>query len=232
MQTSEHNDGVLREFQANPWVRRTAGFGSGPSPFKIGRPALVTDASTGCLGFYAPKLFQLYSKSLGRLFQHDKSLQWNFPNSIFPSATINLPPNSTCFDHLDYGNLAAGWCDIISAGNYNPKTGGHLILFNLKLLVEFPPGSHILIPSAILRHGNTSIQAGEERMGFTQDAAGGLFRWVDNGFRRAEDVAIADPALRARLDREAPGRFGRYLDLFSKLDELSADRLHVFKDVK
>lgn len=69
-------------------------------------------------------------------------------------------------------------------------------------------------------------------MGFTQYAAGGLFRWVDNGFRRAEDVAIADPALRARLDREAPGRFGRYLDLFSKLDELSADRLHVFKDVK
>lgn len=66
-------------------------------------------------------------------------------------------------------------------------------------------------------------------MGFTQYAAGGLFRWVDNGFRRAEDVADADPALRLKLDEEAPTRFERYLDLFSTLDGLSSDRNSVNK---
>jgi hypothetical protein len=113
-------------------------------------------------------------------------------------------------------------------GSYNHKKGGHLVLFDIDKIIEFPPGSHILIPSAVMRHANTAIQPHEKRMGLTQYAAGVLFRWVDNGFRKAEEVELADPGLKKRLDAEAPKRFEGLLDLYSKLEELAEDRAKVF----
>lgn len=58
-----------------------------------------------------------------------------------------------------------------------------MVLWDLQLVIEFPPGASILIPSAAIYHSNTSINPEERRYSFTQFSAGGLFRWVDNGFR-------------------------------------------------
>ncbi|KAF7968024.1 hypothetical protein HWV62_32154 [Athelia sp. TMB] len=204
---------ILEKLFQNHTLRRIAGFGS---VFKA------------AFAFYAPKLYREYCEVLGDVFANDPLLRWNFPNSIFPAATINFGPQSVCFDHLDYGNFAAGWCDIIAMGNYDFRKGGHLVLFDIKKIVTFPPGSHILIPSATMRHGNTPIQPHENRLAFTQYAAGGLFRWVENGCQTVRDSERTAPALRARLDIEAPGRFAKLLKLYSKVDELAADREQVF----
>ena len=177
------------------------------------------------MAYYAPKLYREYTDKLGQLVDRDPSLRWNFNNSIYPTATVNFGPQTVCYDHLDFGNKAAGWCDITAAGSYDYKQGGHLVLFDIDKIIEFPPGSHILIPSAVMRHGNTPIQPHERRMGFTQYAAGALFRWVDNGFQRAEDVR---GKLKEKLDAEAPTRFEHLLDLYSKLEELADDRIRVF----
>ena len=68
-------------------------------------------------------------------------------------------------------------------GPYDYKKGGHLVLFDIDKIIEFSPGSHILIPSVVMHHhGNTPIQTHEKHMGFTQYAAGALFQLVDNGF--------------------------------------------------
>ena len=85
--------------------------------------------------------------------------------------------------HLDFLNLAFGWCAVTSFGSFNYKTGGHLILWDLGLVIEFPPGATILIPSAVMSHSNVTIGESERRYSMTQYAAGGLFRWVENGFR-------------------------------------------------
>jgi hypothetical protein len=154
-------------------------------------------------------------------------LTWNFNNSIFPTATINFGPQTVCYDHLDVANKAAGWCDITAMGPYDYKKGGHLILFDIDKIIEFPPGSHILIPSAVMRHANTPIQPHERRMGFTQYASGALFRWVDNGFCKSAEVK---PELRAKLDAEAPMRFESLLNLYSKLEELEEDRSEVSRN--
>ena len=58
-----------------------------------------------------------------------------------------------------------------------------IVLFDIDKIIEFPPGSQ----SVVMRHGNTPIQPHKKCMGFTQYAAGALFRWVDNGFQTAED---------------------------------------------
>jgi len=52
-------------------------------------------------------------------------------------------------------------------------------------MIEFPPGATILIPSAIVTHFNMPVEENETRHSFTQYAAGGLFRWVDNKFMTA-----------------------------------------------
>lgn len=74
-------------------------------------------------------------------------------------------------------------CAITALGDYDPKLGGHLVLWDLKLVIEFPPGSTILIPSTSVRHSNVSIRQGETRHSFTQYAAGGLFCWVEHAFQ-------------------------------------------------
>jgi hypothetical protein len=53
---------------------------------------------------------------------------------------------------------------------------------NLGLVIDFPPGSTMLIPSANIRLSNTTIEASETRYSFPQHATGGLFRWITNSF--------------------------------------------------
>jgi hypothetical protein len=89
--------------------------------------------------------------------------------------------------HKDQGNLPFGLCAVTPFGSFDPDKGGHIILWELKLIIRFPPGSTVLIPSAIITHGNLPIQHNEERSSFTQYAAGSLFRWVDNGFQTQVD---------------------------------------------
>lgn len=71
-------------------------------------------------------------------------------------------------------------------GTYDYTKGGHLILWDLKRVIEFPPGSTILFPSAVISHSNVAIGKGETRYLFAQYSAGGLFRWVDQGFQTKE----------------------------------------------
>jgi hypothetical protein len=166
---------------------------------------------------------------MAALKESEPDFEWNFMGSVFPTATINFGPRSVCFDHLDYSNYAPGWCPITSLGPFDPKKGGHLVLFDIGRAIEFPPGSLILIPSALMRHGNTPIQEGEMRMGFTQYAPGAIFRYVEGGCQRMNKM---DNATKARMDAAAPGRFEAMLGLYSKVDELEKDREHVHESMR
>ena len=118
-------------------------------------------------------------------------------------------------------------CSITAGGSFDPTEGGHIYLVELKLVIEFPPGSTILIPSAVIRHGNVPIQQGETRTSFTQYAAGGLFRWVDYGFKTWNQLSESDPA-RANLElQQRAHKWADFLNLFSKVHELESDHLLV-----
>ncbi|KAK0225736.1 hypothetical protein IW262DRAFT_1446677 [Armillaria fumosa] len=135
------------------------------------------------LAGFASGVFAAWAQSL---FYND-NLILNFANSIFSACTFNFRLKTITIKHTDSGNLPFSWCAITALGQFNPKKGGHLILWDLKLVIEFPPGSTILIPSAVLQHSNTTIGHGETRYSFMQYTAGGLFRWVDDGFQLSED---------------------------------------------
>jgi hypothetical protein len=111
----------------------------------------------GILCHYAPKVHKLYANTKASLKDMHPHLVWNFHNSVFAATTFNLGPATVTFDHTDNGNFASGMCSITALGDFNPTNGGHLVLFDLGLIIQFPPGATILIPSAILRHGNIPI---------------------------------------------------------------------------
>ena len=182
----------------------------------------------GSFQFFAPKLYQHYDVTMQAIHGHYPDIKQNFSNSIYPATTFNLGPKVACFDHVDRANLFNGICAITGLGTYNPKTGGHIVLWDLKMIIEFPPGSTILIPSATLRHSNIPIQAGETRYSMTQYAAGGLFRTVKYGFRTAEQLKISNKALLQKLDEEERSRWLDGLGMFSKLNSLHSDRMSVF----
>jgi len=107
--------------------------------------------------------------------------------------TFNFGPKTLTYPRQDYKNLSWGWCSVTSLGSYNHKEGGHLILWDLKIAVEFPPHSTIFIPSAIVEHSNAAIKPAESRMSITQYNSAGLFRWIAFGFmtkQRAELLGV------------------------------------------
>ncbi|KAF6746734.1 hypothetical protein DFP72DRAFT_1076069 [Ephemerocybe angulata] len=185
----------------------------------------IAGAQSSAFAFLNPKLYKKYTEDLGALFASDSSLKANFDNSIFPAASFNCSDQSVSLDHFDFGNLSYGFCALTALGNFDFKRGGHLILFELKLVVEFPPGSTCVIPSAAIRHGNTPILPGEERMSIAQYAAGGLFRWVAYGFKTGKMLATTAAGRRARA--AADGASGilwfEGLDLYSTRESLFED---------
>lgn len=94
------------------------------------------------------------------------------------------------------------------------------MLDDVEKIVEFPAGSLILIPSATLTHRNLPVQGQETRMSFTLFSAGGLFRFVDNGFQTEKALRQKNPDLYAKMIEEKKTRWKSGYSLWSKLDDL------------
>ena len=181
--------------------------------------ALLTPLA-GTLHAWAPRLYSHYKTKLSQLYKATPNLQQTFHNSIWPAATFNLGPQTVTVQHRDIANLAFGWCSVTAFGEFDPKHSGHLILWDMKLVIEFPPGATILIPSAVLQHSNVALQEGDYRMSLTQYAAGGLFRWVEQGFQTSAQFKAADKKGKQCYDQESKNRWKKGLELFSTLSEL------------
>ncbi|KAE9388630.1 hypothetical protein BT96DRAFT_835990 [Gymnopus androsaceus JB14] len=93
-----------------------------------------------------------------------------------------MGPRSFSPPHMDADNLAHGWCTDTALGPFGPDKGGQLVLWDLRVVIRFPPGSTVLFPSALITHSTLSIQEHEERYAIIQYSSGGLFRWYDNGW--------------------------------------------------
>ncbi len=159
-----------------------------------------------------------YGETLRKLCDDDPDLRPNFKGSVFGAATFNLGPQVATRVHTDHLNLPAGWCAITALGRFDPKSGGHLLLWDFNLIIEFPPGSLVLIPSAIIRHSNTAVGPGETRSSFTQYYAGGKIRWVECGFRSQKEFK----RLGGVHSLSGAERWQRGVAMWSTLDELQS----------
>ncbi|KAM6496394.1 hypothetical protein JOM56_009100 [Amanita muscaria] len=133
---------------------------------------------------------------------------------VFPCRSFNLGKQTATVPHRDEPRTFLV---------FNPKLGGHLVLWDFALLVEFPPGSTVLIPSALFLHSNVPIQGGETRYSMVQYAAGGLFRWVNNGCKtdkQWKEEANGNQELEQRRKDEQDSRWIGAIGMFSRYEEL------------
>lgn len=138
---------------------------------------------TGAFKEFAPELYKFYESEMENLIDSDNSLATPFSGSVFASTAFNFGPRVVTKPHRDHLNLAYGWCSITALGKFDHTAGGHLVLPDLKLAIEFPAGSTVLVPSAALIHHNVPIALHETRRSVTQYSAGGIFRWMSYGFQ-------------------------------------------------
>ncbi|KAJ7818941.1 hypothetical protein B0H13DRAFT_1921973 [Mycena leptocephala] len=183
----------------------------------IGRMAGFADAA---FAMWVPRLHSYYREYDAKLRKHHPHLRRPFPHSTFFTANFNFGRNVWTFKHRDVLNLAFGWCAIQALGRFDATKGGHLVLWDLRLVIEFPAGALILVPSATIAHSNVPVSDDEERTSFTQYSPGGVFRYVDNGFRTVNELAEADPAEYERLMELKERRWEMGLGLLSTMDEL------------
>lgn len=140
---------------------------------------------------------------------------------VYPCRSFNLGRHTASYPHTDTCNLAQSWCSITPIGTFDARLGGHLILKELQLIVEFPASSTILIPSALITHSNTAVGEHERRYSLVQYAAGGLFRWVENGYMT--DTEWMETATEGQLEqrkKEESERWREAAAMFMTIDEL------------
>ncbi|KAF9009122.1 hypothetical protein BDZ89DRAFT_965011 [Hymenopellis radicata] len=140
---------------------------------------------------YQPDIYRVCMDSLRTLvttIPHlDDPFTGGIPGGFWAGRTLNRGSRANhahqgvTWPHTDQGNLAWAWCAVTALGDFDPVFGGHLILWDLGLVIRFPPGATILLPSALLTHSNVAVREGEERDSVVHFTAGGLFRYVNNG---------------------------------------------------
>lgn len=201
--TGPHAKG-LRRLIESPAVQRIAAFGD--AAFQL----------------WAPRLYSHYREHVESMHRALPHLSRNFQRSIFSCATFNFGPNVQTFAHRDTLNLAYGWCSITALGRFDHTKGGHLVLWDARVIIEFPAGSTILVPSSAILHSNIAVQQDEERASFTQYCAGGIFRWVDNGCRTKAEFQRSDFSLYSRSMEDRAQGWQNGLRLFSTLEEMKS----------
>lgn len=175
----------------------------------------------GIFECYAANTFGLYHQNLNSLFASSSRLVRWLKGSPFAAVSFNLGHQTVTPPHTDCGNLAFGWCAITALGNFDPDRGGHFILWDLGLIIRFPPGSTILLPSALLTHSNIPIQNGEVHYSIVQYASAGLFCWVYNSFMSNKDfMAKATTAEKKKREDNREVRWANGLKMFSLWNDI------------
>ncbi|KAG6835935.1 hypothetical protein H0H93_013186 [Arthromyces matolae] len=181
----------------------------------------VANFQSHVLAAWQPRIYSYFLKMASTLRRSELGLVQNWPNSVYSSAVWNLGPQTACFKHIDFANLPFGLCAVTALGSFNPTRSGHIILWGLNLVVEFPPGATALVPSAVVPHGNTPVQIDESRYSFTQYCSGGLFRWMERGMQGDRDYfkAMSENDYAASREEDAK-RWEFGLSLFTTQEEL------------
>ncbi|KAF6741064.1 hypothetical protein DFP72DRAFT_835414 [Ephemerocybe angulata] len=171
---------------------------------------------------FVPKLYKRYHSLRQDVESHlrHRDLKWNFRKSVFSAAAFNFGPQTVTARHRDCMNLPGGFCAITALGEFNSKTGGHLVIEELGIVIEFPAGSTILLPSAVFTHSNTAIQPGETRVSFTQYTSGALFRYADNGYRTEAGLKAYNEDQYDDMLKRKSTRWNDTLKLWSTLEEV------------
>ncbi|KAK0229654.1 hypothetical protein EDD85DRAFT_923151 [Armillaria nabsnona] len=208
--SSKHHPGPF------PVVSVGISYGKGqkvPSHLQNGMLAAIVNWLVGSkavirMATYASTSYNLWAPRLHRYYEEP-----NFSQSVFPCTAFNFGGSVSTFKHCDILNCPYGLCTITALG-------GHIILWELKVFIQFPHAATIFIPSATITHSNIPPAEGNSHISFTQFFAGGILHWVDNGFWTEKELANVDPAAYVEMVAHKATCWKMGLGLLSQLDEI------------
>ncbi|KAG6915875.1 hypothetical protein DXG01_009452 [Tephrocybe rancida] len=127
------------------------------------------------LNRFSPKMWDKYEYTTARMNSTRWNAPINFQGSTYPAVRFNVgPQTSTVQPYMDCQQECRGLSAMTPIGNYNYKLGGHIVFYELKLIVEVVPGTTLFVPTGLLSYGTMDIQESEERMTITQCFGPGL----------------------------------------------------------
>ncbi|KAJ7029507.1 hypothetical protein C8F04DRAFT_1187720 [Mycena alexandri] len=144
---------------------------------------------------YGNRLLELYCYAafVGLETQKEQFLElqpdvlYPCPSSVFSAATLEL--GGPHLRATNSGHEPTTWSILVALGNFVPRLGGHIILWDLGFVVSFPPGSCILLPTGLIRYSFVKVREGKTRYSVVQFAGSGVTRWLQNGRRTDIDFS-------------------------------------------
>lgn len=150
---------------------------------------------------------------LKEICENDPSLK-RAPYTDYAAISVNLKKSQGTFPHLDDKNSQQDMCGVTPTGTFDSTKGGHMILWELRLVIQFPAYSTIFLPSSLITHGNTPIAAGEERASFVFYTAGGLHMFRDLGMSTLANLKKRYPQKAKQFLKDGPERVKEGLKYF------------------
>ncbi|KAJ7018028.1 hypothetical protein C8F04DRAFT_1278435 [Mycena alexandri] len=148
--------------------------------FSIPAIQRVAGYATCLMQHFALHVFHSFNNALDAYEDHYNHRERPVWCSPFAAATFLLGPR--CLNFLD-NDLTWGWAALTALGTYNPDKGGQIILWDLNLMVHFPPGTTILLPRSLIRYSFVEIAPGETRYCLIQHTPAPVFHFTENGNR-------------------------------------------------
>ncbi|KAF9060902.1 hypothetical protein BDP27DRAFT_1236045 [Rhodocollybia butyracea] len=161
---------MLEELMGRESFRRVAGF------------------QRAALAAWFPANYEALQIQNNDLYSQLPALQPNFDNSVYSCMTVNFGPAMWSYIHTDSKNDPTIPCTVTAGGEYDHTKGGHIVLWDFNLVLEFPPGATIILPLALI------LQKGEKRVSVTQYTAGGIWHWLEYRGQTKDDFKHEDPA--------------------------------------
>ncbi|KAK7052787.1 hypothetical protein R3P38DRAFT_2502653 [Favolaschia claudopus] len=186
-------------------------------------------AVLGIFKHFCPTAYDTLNEDKEDMLRHNPNAY--FPNeaSIFSAATMELGgPHLNLRDHRgDLRDLeAAGWTILTALGKFRAFHGGHVIFWELGLVIQFPPGSSILLPAGLIHYSFVKVDPDETRFSLLQWAGAGVRRFLDNGCRSdMEFAAKATPNQHAGREHRRNRAHEIVIDSFPHVTEFKAGHI-------
>lgn len=219
------NGAVASRLLNNPHIQRFSSFANGKSDlvlFSSRKPTHYLSPFTASLALYAPKLYDHCRVKLNTLPVQFPRLAPFFSNGtkVFPAAAFDLGPGTSAQKNRTALNHPYGWTATQALGQFDPTKGGQLVFWELRLIVQFPPGALVLHPAAMITVTTTPVNEGETRTSITQYIPASLFQYVESGYRSAKELKVHNTAAHQGDLKSGADKWRMGLDLFTTLDEL------------
>ncbi|KAJ7086889.1 hypothetical protein B0H15DRAFT_801511 [Mycena belliarum] len=144
------------------------------------------------LQVYCPTAFSALQAEKLAFLEHKRSALYPCDSSVFSSTTFEFggPHRRTSSNGQPDRFQAGAWSVLHALGNYAPTRGGHVIFWDLGIVVCFPSGSTILIPTGVIHYSFVKVREDEFRYSLLQWAGAGISRWLANGHRTDLEFAV------------------------------------------